>query len=126
MTINSEKRMAVKFNEKLRNAIDIGAKEAQKLSKGLEDNPAYALDWADSAYKAIGAQFAATILQSVLTSGGIIAAKEYALKMVLLASRNPSQSTSACRNLLEQSKLAGFAEFAEWICDRTKLEEDME
>ncbi len=109
------------MRRRIQNALESAAHELAHFAERLSQNPLYAFEWSDDAFKAAAEQDVALTLQKFLDGGEDVApafvgyepAIAYARRMALQGARSPKHSTSQPSNLCEQYKTAAFATYAD-------------
>lgn len=100
------------FNYRLE-GLEAGAQaDIDRFKKNLEQNPAYAFEWADAACRAAAHLDVAARVRGILEhpEGGMEKAMSLCLDQALQGARNQSHSTSALTNLMAAEKTAAYAE----------------
>jgi hypothetical protein len=115
------------LKEMLERRISANKSELEKWKTKLDQNPAYAFEWSDPAFKtAAFLEVQSSALLLVVDGVSIDDLIDVLTDRVLFRSSCPAMSTSVPSNLLEQYKLAAVADLLKHLNARKRIQSDRE
>lgn len=109
---NARQEMVKYFNKQ----IEIAEATVQKFQNGLAENPAYAMEYSDSAFTAAARIRIYGEVVRALENTKVVSVKmvyDYSLDRVKSGALHPQKSTSMASNLYKQEELAAWAKVCE-------------
>lgn len=103
------------FKEWTAKKIRLGADAAEKFKSAMEQDLLYAIEWSveGTTEKLASMKVAEALAQGFENGSSIDALLDYARDMAMRGARWPKRSTSPMANLVEQTKIAAWAEFVD-------------
>ena len=93
--------------------IEQAAIELEKFKASLEENPLYALSWADRLYDMVAAgKVAQEVIAALMDGATSNDVQGYAIDQALRGAASPGRSTSATSNRAEEAETKAWADFA--------------
>jgi len=118
MTTPATRTPAERITRRLQSRLEMTEPALQSFASKLQDDPAYAFEWADEAMRAAAT---AKVIKSCIVAFAEGSAPtdvaQACTTRALHAARYPRCSTSQPSNIMQSFEAASFAEYAEFIRD---------